>query len=559
MPVTNQHSSAGVYTSYRDQSAYGKRVNSSVYGTVGQARRGPINVKTRVLDPTDYTNIFGKRDPKYGPMGCAAELMAAQSSYGYYVRLVNNAKYAVAHLSVDDVNASVQKLNLSVNTVNGDIQGIAEPDDLGFLPNDPGVDHMIGSFYAADPGDWNNDVSVLISPSCPKGLDPIKNRGKYNQKLFKISVYENYVNEFSAPVEEHTVSLDDYKDEFDVQYQIEEVLKNKSRYLRFKLNEYRHPNLLFVTSAFVFLQGGSDGDAVGYDATAQAFLDHFSDPEELAVNLLVDTHVSNHVVHRAMSSAAGNHVNCHCIAVVPQEYAGSVNRIAQYRRNVLNLRVDNMSLYTGRVQVFDSHTARRYFVPCGGYVASVYLYVDRTRGSHFAPAGVKASEQLKILDMDYYFDQEERDALTDVQVNYFRRLPNNLGIVLWEQATLLDTPSAFQMTSIKRLTGLVLASSQSAARIGLFDPNDSILRDQLDAIIDDIMRSLAGARAFRPGSGRSNRGYQIVCNDKNNTADTIANGDLVIDIVFDATRTTKRIGVRFNINPKGSTATNFVP
>jgi phage tail sheath protein FI len=217
-----------------------------------------------------------------------------------------------------------------------------------------------------------------------------------------------------------------------------------------------------------------------------------------------------------------------------------------------------MSLYTGRVQVFDSHTARRYFVPCGGYVASVYLYVDRTRGSHFAPAGVKASEQLKILDMDYYFDQEERDALTDVQVNYFRRLPNNLGIVLWEQATLLDTPSAFQMTSIKRLTGLVLASSQSAARIGLFDPNDSILRDQLDAIIDDIMRSLSGARAFRPGSGRSNRGYQIVCNDKNNTADTIANGDLVIDIVFDATRTTKRIGVRFNINPKGSTATSFV-
>jgi hypothetical protein len=557
MPVSTQHTSAGVYTSYKDLSAYGKRAISSIYGTVGQARRGPVNTKVRILDGTDFTNTFGKRDPQYGFMGYAADLLAPQSNYGYYVRLVNNAKYALAHLTVDDVNASVQKINLSVNTVDGQIAGVAEPDDIGFLPTDPGIDHVVGTFYAADPGDWNNDVAILVSPACPKGLDPIKNRGKYNTQLFKISVYENYVNEFSAPVEEYTVSLDEYKDEFDKQYQIEEVLSD-SKYIRFKLNEYRYSNLSFVTSAFVFLKGGSDGDAVGTDATAQAFLDHFADPEELAVNLLIDTHVSNHVVHRAMSSAASNHVNCHCIAVVPQEYSGSVNKIAQYRRNVLNLRVDNMSLYTGRIQVFDSHTARRFYIPCGGYVGSVYLYVDRTRGSHFAPAGVRASEQLKILDMDYYFDQEERDALTDVQVNYFRKLPNNLGIVLWEQATLLDTPSAFQMTSIKRLTGLILASSQASARVGLFDPNDSILRDQLDAIVDDIMRDLSGKRAFRAGSGRSNRGYEIVCNEKNNTPATIANGDLVLDIVFDPTRVTKRIGVRFNINPKGSTATSFV-
>jgi hypothetical protein len=33
---------------------------------------------------------------------------------------------------------------------------------------------------------------------------------------------------------------------------------------------------------------------------------------------------------------------------------------------------------------------------------------------------------------------------------------------------------------------------------------------------------------------------------------------LIMDIILDPTRTTKRIGVRFNINPKGSRATDFV-
>ena len=551
--MASQHSSAGVYTKSNDLSGYGARTKTTVVGTVGQARQGPVNKRVNPKDDADFTDIFGKRDPKYGMMMYCADSISANTANAHYVRLVNNAKYAVCFLTVDDMRAKVQKLSLAKNTVNGVVTGVLEPSDVGFLPTDPGIDNIIGAFICENPGEWNNSVSIKVSSSCPKGLDPVAHRSKYNTKIFQIEVFLGYAGTYSAAAETHLVTLDEYKDEFDVQYLIEDKLKN-SKYIRFVRNDYMVGSVSFVSSAFTFMGGGDDGDRITEDQIAEAYIEHFSDPEELAVNLLVDTDLSGHIVQRAMQSVADKHINCHVIGNVPSDQQ-SVNAAVRYRRNTLNLRSQNMSLYTCDIQMFDAHTGRKLWVPCTGYVAGVYCYVDNTRGSYFAPAGIKASANMRILDMRYFYDQDDRDALTDAQINYFRKLPNNLGTALWEQATLLDTPSAFQMVAIQRLTGFVLASAAKTCKIGLFDPNDDILRSYLKEMVEDILRAIRRNRGLRT---RNSDGYVIVCDDRNNTDDTIANGDLIMDIILDPTRTTKRIGVRFNINPKGSRATEFV-
>jgi hypothetical protein len=41
--MASQHSSAGVYTKSNDLSGYGARTKTTVVGTVGQARQGPVN------------------------------------------------------------------------------------------------------------------------------------------------------------------------------------------------------------------------------------------------------------------------------------------------------------------------------------------------------------------------------------------------------------------------------------------------------------------------------------------------------------------------------------
>lgn len=553
--MSNTHSSAGVYTSSKDASAFGKGVSTTIVGMVGAARFGTVNKKVPVRSSPEYTQVFGTRDPKYSMMGYCAELICDLASETHCVRLTNQAKYAAAYLSVDDLNAANPKIDLTNYTdESGEVIGIEDINDLGFLPTDEGIENIVGLFVTENPGEWSRNLSVSIVPNTPRGLDPIANKGLYNTKLFTINVYLGYAGEQTAPVESHTVCLEPYFDEFKKQYLIEDVLE-KSAYIRFIRNEYFTADLRFVNSAFVYMQGGDDGLPVTDDQIAAGYIEHFSNPEEVPVNLLVETGYGSHIVQRAMQQAADNHINCHCIANVPSDQQ-SVNRSIQYRKNTLNLRCRNMSLYAPDILMFDKHTGRKIFVPCSGYVAAVYLHVDNTRGCWFTPAGIKASENLSILDMRHYYEEEDRDALTSAQVNYFRKLPSNLGIALWEQATLIDTPSAFQMTAVQRMQGYVLASSAKICRVGLFDPNDSILRDQVKDFVTTVCEGVARNRGLRKRNG--SKGYVVVCDDRNNTNDSIANGDLIVDVILDATRTTKRIGVRFNLNPKGSRATEFI-
>ena len=116
--------------------------------------------------------------------------------------------------------------------------------------------------------------------------------------------------------------------------------------------------------------------------------------------------------------------------------------------------------------------------------------------------------------------------------------------------------SAFQQIQIQRMVGYVLEVCHRTCKVGLFDPNDAILRGYLQGIVEKFLEEIKLGRGLRGGSSGS-QGYQVVCNEVNNTNQTIANGDLILDIVLDPTRTTKRLIYRFNINPSGSTSTSL--
>lgn len=556
MPVNTTHPSAGVYTAVKDLSVGATSLSTAVVGIVGQARRGSVNQRVAVRNKDDLKNIFGAKDPKYGLGLYLAEPVSKQTNQLFYVRLTKNAKYAVGVVTVDDPTAVQPVVRITPYTdADGNVVGVNSPEELGFLPTDPLNENIIGYVILENPGDWNNFMSLQIRPACPRGLHPFDDRSKYNSKLFYIDEYENYQNG-SAPVNSYQCSLYEYKDEFDRQYRIDTVMENESSNFRFIRNPYFTTDIDFFSTDFIFFQGGADGDVVGSDQIAQAYQDYFGDPEEVRVTLLISP-LQDYIVHRGMKAASAAHINCFVICGVPSSEQ-SVSKAIRYRRQTLNVNDRNMALYSPDIKIFDEDTGRYLTVANVGQVCSVFCFTDNNRGSWFAPAGKTASQVLDILGLTHKYDQDDRDALTREQVNYIRKLPDisGGGFAVWEASTQLNLNSAFQQIQIQRMVSYVLEVCHRTCKVGLFDPNDDILRAYLKGMVERFLEEIKLARGLRSGASGS-QGYQVVCDERNNTDQTIANGDLVLDIVLDPTRMTKRLIYRFNINPSGSMSTSL--
>lgn len=549
--VSKTHSSAGVYHRIRDFSNLSTQVAGMRVGMVGCAERGEVDKVFRTINADDWSLYYGKRNhEKYGYMGIAANLLHPYTNAIFNVRLAPEAKYAASHLTVDDVNAASPRLYLSNHTdADGNIIGVSSPDELGWLPTDVGVKNELGILYPANPGNWNNKLTVFIQPNVPKGLDPIKDRARYDTSKFKVLIYENFETIIAAPDETHVCTFDYFTDADGVQFRLEDVLLRDSRLLRFKRNEYC-ASVPVVRSANVTFIGGDDGRLPTTSEIANAYAKHFSDPETCSCNLLVNVMGFDHITHRAMLEASEPHYNCNAwLSVAPD--LQTVRNATNYRDSVLNVSSYYGALFTGDFRVFDEEEARPIFVPQAIHAATVYL----RSGFLKAPAGIRRSSHLKVLGARFTYKQDERNVLTNYQINYPRKMPDEIGggYALWEQLTLYRKASALRNINVRAVSGYVLELCASKAKYGLFDPNDRLLRLDLKTKAEAELKTISQAGALNVLDGATP--YAVICDESNNTASTIANGDLILDVVIDPTASVRRILMRYNINPKGSTVT----
>ena len=549
--VSKTHSSAGVYHRIRDFSNLSGQVAGMRIGMVGCAERGPVNTVFRTYTADDWTQYFGKRNHvKYGYMGIGAKVMHPFTNSMYNVRLAPEAKYAAAHLTVDDVKALSPRLYLSSHTdADGNIIGVSSPDELGWLPTDAGLKNELGIFYAANPGKWNDKITVFIQPNVPKGLDPIKDRARYDTSKFKVLVYENFETILAVPDESHVCTFDYFTDEDGIQFHMEDVLLRDSKILRFKRNEYCEA-VPVVRSANLTFIGGDDGRTPTSAEIAVAYAEHFSDPEGCSCNLLVNVMGFDHVVHRAMLEASEPHYNCNAWLNVSPDLQ-TVRNATNYRDSVLNVSSYYGALFSGDFRVFDQEEARPLFIPMAIHAATVYM----RSGFVKAPAGIRRSDHLEVLGARHVYKQDERNVLTNYQINYPRKMPDEIGggYALWEQLTLYRKATAMRNINVRAVSGYILELCASKAKYGLFDPNDRVLRLDLKTKAEAELKIISQAGALNVLDGATP--YVVICDESNNTSSAIANGDLILDVVIDPTASVRRIFMRYNINPKGSTVT----
>lgn len=532
--------SAGVYKREVDRSQRLNSIQSTIGAIVGSSSKGPVGKPTLVTSVEEFVSIFGEPKPSNGYMHYAAIHFLTEASRLYVTRVVNNTTKdtlnAGAFLTVDDLNASVPQIRLDdwdTGPISSGAKGKWDPETaVGFTASDL---NTLCAFWAINPGDWNKQIYIQIKPSTKLGTttpdDPYQ---------FWVEVFIDYKGPSQLPVEKFLVSREEGKlDGYSRSMFIEDVINRRSSYIRVR-NSPHVPNVKVLVNAFEFLDGGSDGTKPTRADYLQGW-ELYKDAERLDVNILINGGLTEPQIHQKMDEVARTRMDCIAVLDMPSDSQKTIQAI-DYRKNTLNIDSSYSAIYSSDCLVYDSYNDIELYVPPSGLVAAAYARTDKNFELWFAPAGMIRGK-LRIRGLREKYDQGQRDALDDANINTIRFMPGK-GYNIWGQETLQTMKSSLSNVNVRRLLCYIEKTIAVGCLYSVFEPNDKILRDSLVEICERFLNPIK--------RGRGLYWFAAVCDESNNLPSTIANGDLMLDVFVDPTIAAKRIHLQAVIVKTGA-------
>lgn len=532
------NSSAGVYTKELDLSQRVAAASTSIGAAVGATDKGPVMERTLITSVRNYIETFGKPNPRTSFMPYAALAFLEFSRRLYVTRVIkNDALTAGAYWTVDDLNALTPLTSLN-NFDDGTNTPLGRYDPLNtvsFDPEQPGIESILGFFCAANPGTWNNDIYVRIRPSNKRGVDLPD-----DPFVFYVEVFMNYTSSRQGPDESFLVSRDMRIDGFGNQMQMSQVINNKSRIIRVFENPYAAPKVKILKQAAEFFDGATNGGRVTNGSINQAW-ELYRDPEQLDVNILINGGYSDPAVQLKMDDICQDRMDCMAVLDMPSDEQ-EVSRAIAYRRNTLNLDSSRSAIYTPDVKILDTYNDRELFVPPSGHIAAAYARTDDEADLWWAPAGMNRGD-LKVLAVKHVYNQGDRDAFEDAQINSIRKFPA-MGYKIWGANTLQSMASALSNVNVRRLLNFIEKSVSIAGLYSVFNPNDEILQSQLVEMTERFLKPIK--------SGRGLYDFKVICDSSNNPVELIASGDTILDVYLDPVIPAKRIHLNAIVTKTGA-------
>lgn len=534
--------SAGVYQNEVDMSTRATAASTSIVCTVGEASIGPVGVVTDIFDREDLRAIFGTPNAqKYGFALYCAEQALAQTKSLKFIRVANtDALTAGAYFTFDDADAVEPEIRITVFDDGTNVpKGVWDPMvNLGFPQDMPGLLNTPGYFCAANPGEWNNRLAVGIRPAAPKGVS-LSDETQYDPYTFYVDVYLDYKGASSRPVETFFVSREYQLNGDGGQMYIEDAINLSSQYIRFK-NNLACPPIKVKKSAFEFFAGGTDGTRPTEAQIAKAW-EAYADSEVVDANILMNSGYTTPLVQRKMVEIAERRADSLAVLDLPDaSYLPA--HATKYMRDTLNVSSSYGAMYAPFVQIRDTYNDKYIFIPPSGHVCAAMAFTDYNRAVWFAPAGLSRG-QVRVTGIRSKYKQGARDSMDKAKVNIIRNLPGR-GYVIMAQDTMQAHDSAFSNVNVRRLINFIKKSVASAATVSNFDPNDRFTQLTLTNICNDFLRPIKAGRGLYE--------FESICDSRNNKPDTIANGDLRLDVYVDPTIPAKRIHVTAHIMPTGT-------
>lgn len=535
------NNSAGVYVREIDLSQRVAAAATTIGAIVGPSQRGAVNQRTLVTSVRQFIEEFGTPTPQTSQMHYHAIRFLKESSRLYVTRVQDGALTAGAYLSVDDLSSPspIIKLNNFDDGVTNQPLGKDDPfNNLGFDPETPGIEKVLGFFCAVNPGTWNNGLFIRVRSSAKPGValpdDPYQ---------FWVEIFQEYRSNRQAPDEAFLVTRDYFTDGFGEQLQIEEVINRKSKLIRYRPNPNAPIEVKILNQANVYLGGATNGNRPNESQVVRGW-ELYRDPESVTANIFIQGGYDSVPVQQVMADIAEDRMDAIAVLDVPRNQQALTDAI-YFRRNDLNLDTSYAALYAPDLLIYDEYNDREVYIAPSGYVAAAYAHTDNVAATWFAPAGLTRG-LLDVRGLREVYNQGDRDALADAQINPMRVMPG-IGYSIWGADTLAVMPSALNNVNVRRLMNFLESSIKNAALYQVFEQNDEILWARLT---DLCVRFLKPIR-----DGRGLYWYSVVCDESNNTFETQANGDTILDIYVDPVLPAKRIHLNATVNRRGQTAT----
>jgi hypothetical protein len=195
-------------------------------------------------------------------------------------------------------------------------------------------------------------------------------------------------------------------------------------------------------------------------------------------------------------------------------------------------------------------------VPPSHMMLRVLANNDNVGFPWFAPAGTRRGIVDNATSVGYIdsatgeFEQislteSVRDSMHTAKVNPITFF-SGTGILNFGNLTKISTASALDRINVSRLTVYLRSQLDRIAKPFIFEPNDSLTRNEIKAAIESFLLELVGQRALFD--------FLVVCDETNNTATRIDRNELYVDIAIEPVKSVEFIYIPLRIKNTGEIA-----
>ena len=531
--------SPGVQIIEKDASAVTPGASSSVGGTAGVFKWGPVMTPMLIGNEDQMVSTFGPPD---------------SNTYGSFFSCTNFLTYTNA-LWV--VRANTVNKNATANGAGLLIKNLGDY-DMSFSDGQA----TVGPFAARYPGIMGNSITVSIADSAtfatweykgqfqsaPGTSEFAASKGSSNDELHVIVIDTagKFTGTPGATLERfaYTSKALDAISFTGISNYYENVLRNQSQYIYWM--DYPTGGTNWGVSAvataftslvdtvtagydFTYTLGGGTDQNTPTDAEMELAWDLLKNVETYDISIFF-TGNSNSLLSKYVvdNIAEVRRDAVLCISLVTPAggpiFGTSSTRIADAAAFKTVIGNSNYTIIdSGFKYMYDKYNDKYRWIALNSDIAGLCAKVDHNQDTWHSPAGFTKGQIRGSIKLAWNPNQSERDELYKLSINSVVSFIGQ-GTLLFGDKTATLKPSAFDRINVRRLFLILEKSISRSAKYNLFELNDAITRLQFVASVEPFLRDVQGRRGIDK--------FKVICDETNNTPQVVSTNEFRATILI---------------------------
>lgn len=276
-----------------------------------------------------------------------------------------------------------------------------------------------------------------------------------------------------------------------------------------------------------YLSGGTDGAATitqnGVYNTPQvreykinAGYDLFANKNEVDVDLISAGGNQSLTIQANIKSIAETRKDCVGILNIP--WGLEISDAVRYK-NLLGSSTYS-AIYCNGSKVLDSFTGSLVSLPPAIQVTPLIVKTDLLRDPWFAAAGYNRGMLSEVVELEQVITDGDFETLYAAGINPI--VNDGAGPVVFGIKTMYVGSSAFTKITVRRLMLKMEKDIKNSMKAFLFEPNTFDTRLRIVRTVEPYLESIKSRDGIDD--------YRVICDGTNNTDQTIAAGQIIVDI-----------------------------